>query len=77
MKKLTQFSVNYPVTILMVVFGIVLLGIISYDKLGIDLFPDLNNPRIFIEIKSGDRPPEEIEKQYVEKIEALAIRQKV
>lgn len=76
MKKLTQFSVNYPVTILMVVFGIVLLGIISYDKLGIDLFPDLNNPRIFIEIKSGDRPPEEIEKQYVEKIEALAIRQK-
>lgn len=76
MKKLTQFSVNYPVTILMIVFGIVLLGIISYDKLGIDLFPDLNNPRIFVEIMSGDRPPEEIEKQYVEKIEALAIRQK-
>ena len=51
MKKLTQFAVNYPVTILMVVLGVVLLGYISFDKLGIDLFPDINNPRLFIEIK--------------------------
>jgi len=75
MKKLTQFSVNYPVTILMVVLGVVLLGYISYDKLGVDLFPDLNSPRIFVEIQSGERPPEEMEQQFVENIEALAIRQ--
>jgi hydrophobic/amphiphilic exporter-1 (mainly G- bacteria), HAE1 family len=75
MKKLTQFAVNYPVTILMFVLGIVLLGYISFDKLGIDLFPDINNPRLFIEIKSGERPPEEMEKQFVENLEALAIRQ--
>jgi hydrophobic/amphiphilic exporter-1 (mainly G- bacteria), HAE1 family len=74
-KKLTQFSVNYPVTILMVVLGVVLLGYISFDKLGMDLFPDLKSPRIFVEIKSGERPPEEMEKQFVENIEALAIRQ--
>ncbi|MBW6534347.1 MAG: efflux RND transporter permease subunit [Mariniphaga sp.] len=75
MKKLTQFSVNYPVTILMIVLGVILLGYISFDKLGVDLFPDLNSPRIFVEIKSGERPPEEMEKQFVENIEALAIRQ--
>ncbi|MFW6277591.1 MAG: efflux RND transporter permease subunit [Prolixibacteraceae bacterium] len=75
MKKLTQFSVNYPVTILMVVLGVLLLGYISYDKLGVDLFPDLNSPRIFVEIQSGERPPEEMEQQFVENIEALAIRQ--
>ncbi|MFV0593539.1 MAG: efflux RND transporter permease subunit [Draconibacterium sp.] len=75
MKKLTQFSVNYPVTVLMVVLGVVLLGYISYDKLGVDLFPDLNSPRIFVEVTSGERPPEEMEKQFVENIEALAIRQ--
>jgi hydrophobic/amphiphilic exporter-1 (mainly G- bacteria), HAE1 family len=74
-KKLTQFSVNYPVTILMVVLGVVLLGYISFDKLGMDLFPDLKSPRIFVEIQSGERPPEEMEKQFVENIEALAIRQ--
>lgn len=75
MKKLTQFAVNYPVTILMVVFAVVLLGYISFGKLGIDLFPEINNPRLFIELKSGERPPEEIEKQFVENLEALAIRQ--
>ncbi len=75
MKKLTQFSVNYPVTILMFVLGVVLLGYISFGKLGVDLFPDLKSPRIFVEIKSGERPPEEMEKQFVENIEALAIRQ--
>ena len=48
MKKLTQFAVNYPVSILMVVLAIVLLGYISFDKLGIDLFPDINNPKLFI-----------------------------
>ena len=75
MKKLTQFSVDYPVTVLMVVLGVLLLGYISYDKLGVDLFPDLNSPRIFVEVTSGERPPEEMEKQFVENIEALAIRQ--
>jgi HAE1 family hydrophobic/amphiphilic exporter-1 len=75
MKKLTQFSVNYPVTISMVVLGVILLGFISFDRLGVDLFPDLNSPRIFVEIKSGERPPEEMEKQYVENIEALSMRQ--
>lgn len=75
MKKLTQFSVDYPVTILMVILGVILLGYISFDKLGVDLFPDLNSPRIFVEIKSGERPPEEMEKQFVENIEALSMRQ--
>ena len=59
----------------MVVLGVILLGYISYDKLGVDLFPDMNNPRLFIELESGERPPEEIEKQFVENLEALAIRQ--
>ena len=75
MKKLTSFAVNYPVTVLMAILGILLLGVISYQKLGIDLFPDLSSPRVFIELKSGERPPEEMEKLFVEKIEAVAIRQ--
>ena len=39
MRKLSLFSVNYPVTILMVVLAVVLLGYISFDRLGMDLFP--------------------------------------
>ncbi|MDR2910508.1 MAG: efflux RND transporter permease subunit [Bacteroidales bacterium] len=76
MKKLTEFSINFPITILMIILGVILLGCISFGKLGIDLFPDLNSPRIFVEIRSGERPPEEMEKQFVQQIEALAIRQR-
>jgi len=76
MKKITQFSVNNPVTVSMIVIAIILLGYISFGKLSVDLFPDMNAPRIFVEIKAGERPPEEIEKQFIEDIEAQAIRQK-
>ncbi len=75
MKKLIQFAVDYPVTILMAIFGICILGYISYSRLGVDLFPDLNSPRLFVEIAAGEKAPEEIEKQYVEQIEALSMRQ--
>ena len=75
MNKIAQFAVKYPVTVLMLVLGIVLLGFISFGKLGTDLFPDLNNPKIFIELNAGERPPEEIEKNYVDQIESLSMRQ--
>ncbi|MEE4197192.1 MAG: efflux RND transporter permease subunit [Bacteroidales bacterium] len=76
MKKITEFSVNNPVTISMIVIAIILLGYISFGRLGVDLFPEINAPRIFVEIKAGERPPEEIEKQYVKDIESQAMRQK-
>ncbi len=76
MKKIVQFAVLYPVTITMIILGILLLGYISLRKLSIDLLPEINAPRIFVELKAGERPPEEIEKQFVEGIEALAIRLK-
>lgn len=60
----------------MVVVAILLLGYISLGKLSIDLLPQMNSPRIFIEIKAGERPPEEIEKQYVESMEAQLVRLK-
>ncbi|WP_289055326.1 efflux RND transporter permease subunit [Carboxylicivirga marina] len=75
MRSISRFSVNYPVTVLMIVLGIILLGGISLSRLGTDLFPDLQNPRIYAEIISGERSPEEIEKRFVEQVEALAVRQ--
>jgi hydrophobic/amphiphilic exporter-1 (mainly G- bacteria), HAE1 family len=75
MNRIAQFAVKYPVTVLMLVLGIILLGFISFGKLGTDLFPDLNNPKIYIELKAGEKPPEEIEKNYVDQIESLSMRQ--
>ncbi|MFN8239309.1 MAG: efflux RND transporter permease subunit [Bacteroidales bacterium] len=75
MNGIARFAVKYPVTVLMLVLGIILLGFISFKRLGTDLFPDLNTPKIYVELKAGEKPPEEIEKNYVDQIESLAMRQ--
>ena len=43
--------------------------------MGTDLFPDLKNPSLYIDLQAGERPPEEIEKQFVQRIESMAARQ--
>jgi HAE1 family hydrophobic/amphiphilic exporter-1 len=75
MNSIARFAVKYPVTVLMLMLGILLLGFISFGKLGTDLFPDLNTPKIYIELKAGEKPPEEIEKNYVDQIESLSMQQ--
>ena len=62
MKKISAFSVQFPVTIWMIIAAVILLGYISYSRLSVDLFPDFTSPRIFIELRSGELPPEELEK---------------
>src|SRR5690554_6566516 len=75
MRNILRFALNNPVTISMIVFAILLLGKISYDRLSVDLLPDMNTPRLFVELEAGERPPEEIEKMFIENIESMAIRQ--
>ena len=75
MMGITKFAVKYPVSVLMITLGVCLLGLISYNKLGTDLFPDLKNPSLYIDLQAGERPPEEIEKQFVQRIESMAARQ--
>lgn len=75
MRNLLRFALKNPVTISMIVFAILLLGKISYDRLSVDLLPDMNTPRLFVEFEAGERPPEEIEKMFVENMESVAIRQ--
>ncbi|UCC45345.1 MAG: efflux RND transporter permease subunit [Candidatus Zixiibacteriota bacterium] len=76
MYRLAKFSVRYPTTVLMAILAILLLGYISFTRLGVDLLPDLNNPRLFVEVTAGERPPAEMEQQFVEQLEAAAVRGK-
>ena len=75
MKKIVSLAVSYPVSILMMVLAVILLGTISFSKLGIELVPELKNPTLFVELKAGIKPPSEVEKQFIESIESIAIRQ--
>ena len=48
MNSITKFAVKYPVSVLMLTLAVCLLGTISYNKLGTDLFPDLKNPALYV-----------------------------
>ena len=61
MESLARFSVSRPATVLMLVLGILLLGGISFRRLGVELLPELANPRLFVEVEAGDLPPSEVE----------------
>jgi len=74
MRKLAQLSVRYPTTVLMAVLAVVILGYISFRRLGMDLFPHLNTPRLYVQIEAGERPPEEMETQFVSRLESVAVR---
>ena len=75
MNSITKFAVKYPVSVLMLTLAVCLLGTISYNKLGTDLFPDLKNTALYVEVKSGQRPPEEVEKLITTNVESTAARQ--
>ena len=75
MKRLVSWAVRNPVTVTMAVLAILLLGKISYDRLSVELLPSMNSPRLFVEIDAGERPPEEIEKQFVRSMESQIARQ--
>jgi len=75
MYKLARFSVKYPTTILMIVLAILLLGYISFQRLGMDLLPDLNSPKLFVSITAGELPPEEMEQKFTSPMESQTARQ--
>jgi HAE1 family hydrophobic/amphiphilic exporter-1 len=59
--KLINFSVNRPVTILMIIFIILILGFVSFTNLAIDLFPEFNLPYMMVLTNYEGAGPEEIE----------------
>jgi len=67
--NLPQFSVRYPVTIAMIMLGIAILGVISFNRLGTDLLPAIYNPRIVVELQSGERSPQEMEQRFARRLE--------
>ncbi|KPL14218.1 MAG: hypothetical protein AMS26_11500 [Bacteroides sp. SM23_62] len=46
-----------------------MLGWISWKELPLDLLPDIQSPTVLVAIRSGDRPPTEMERLYGEQVE--------
>ena len=64
-----RLATQRPVAVTVMAFAIALVGWLAYQQLPVDLLPDLQSPTVAISIRSGDRPPTEMERIYGEQLE--------
>jgi len=67
--KIVEFSIRRRVTVSMVVVVIVILGLVSYTRLGLDLLPDMELPNISVVTSYQGVSSEDIEKNITRPIE--------
>jgi HAE1 family hydrophobic/amphiphilic exporter-1 len=60
-QSLARLAARRPVAVSVVAAALVVLGWTSWGNLPLDLLPDLQTPTIVVSIRSGDRPPTEME----------------
>ena len=67
--SLSSGSIKRPVAVTMLFFAIALLGVISFQRLPIDLLPDISYPRLVVYTSYPDVAPREVERFVTERIE--------
>ncbi len=73
-KSLFQITVRRPIAILMIVIAIVVFGFVSYNRLALNLMPDITYPTLTVRTEFEGAAPEEVENNVSRRIEqALAV----
>ena len=67
--SLPEFSTRFPVTVSIMTLAVVLLGVISLDKLGTDLLPNVHTPVITVDLQVPGKAPQEVEEGYTRRLE--------
>ena len=69
MQKLAQLCVRRPVFATMLIMALLVMGVSSYFKLGVDLFPKIEFPIVSVTTTLRGASPEEVETQVTKRIE--------
>ncbi|MBI3695895.1 MAG: efflux RND transporter permease subunit, partial [Acidobacteria bacterium] len=69
MQKLAEVCIDRPVFAVMLILALVVVGGVSYTKLGIDRFPDVDLPIVSVRTILPGASPEEIESTVTRRIE--------
>ena len=69
MEALARACARRPVAMVVLAVAIAALGAIAWRVLPLDLLPDIQSPTVVISVRSGDRPPTEMERIYGERVE--------
>jgi len=61
MKQLVALAVRRRVSVIMTALAVVVFGVVGYQRLSIELFPDISHPSITVQTDFPDTAPQEIE----------------
>ncbi|ABZ84113.1 acrb/acrd/acrf family protein [Heliomicrobium modesticaldum Ice1] len=67
--NLTDFSIKRPAGISMIVLFFVVLGLYSFNRIGVELLPAMNTPFVTVQVSYPGAAAEDVEKQVIEPLE--------
>ena len=67
--KITEIAVKKPIFTTMMIMALVVLGVFSYFRLGVDLFPNVEFPFVVVQTTLRGAGPEEVESSITKPIE--------
>ncbi|HWB99227.1 MAG TPA: efflux RND transporter permease subunit, partial [Bryobacteraceae bacterium] len=67
--RLSEICVNRPVFAFMLVMFLVVLGIFSFFRLGVDLFPRTDPATVYVRVQLPGASPEEVNSQVIMPLE--------
>src|ERR1700754_4294826 len=66
---MTRTAINNPVFAAMVMIALMVLGVASYNRLGVEQLPDISNPVFTVEVQYPGASPEAIENDIAKTLE--------
>ena len=66
---LPELAIRRPVTMLMVLVSIVVLGLVALGRMPFAFLPEVNEPRLFVRIPYPNSTPEQVERMIVRPLE--------
>jgi multidrug efflux pump subunit AcrB len=65
----TVLAMDHPITLMMLVVGLISLGVLSYERMRVVIFPSLNTPKIYVLFDFIGMSPDQIEGFIVNELE--------
>lgn len=67
--NMTRYAVTHPIGIVMIVLFFVTLGLYSYYRIGVELYPRINTPYVVVSVSYSGADAESVEQQITKPVE--------
>ena len=67
--NMTRYAVTHPIGIVMIVLFFVTLGLYSYYRIGVELYPEINTPYVVVSVSYSGADAESVEQQITKPVE--------